>query len=282
MTVQIAQPRVQSGSTAPREMPEISQPSVDLRRLEWDTDFFGATMGEITLAPLGASGRADVGAESLDIELRALLTQAAGEGYRHLIFRIPADRHPVIWAAERADFRLVDVGIDSTFSLRSAATSEAPPMLPVRAARTDDLPRLQEIAGDAFAHSRFTADPFFSDEQTRAFYERWIANLAGGLAQAVLVCDLAGEVAGFVSCALKAEEGRIPLIATAATRRHHGIGRGLVSAALQWFAGAGAQVVRVKTQASNYAALALYHRAGFTVSSAELTFSITPASMARA
>jgi len=262
-------------------MPE-SSPSADLHLLEWDTNFFGAAMGEIRLAHVDASGRSSVGAESLHIELQALLAQAAAEGYRHLIFRIPADRHAVIWAAERAGFRLVDVGLDSTFSFPSASIPEPPPMLPVRAARPDDLPRLKEISGDAFAQSRFTADPFFSDEQTRAFYERWIANLAGGLAQAVLVCDLAGEVAGFVSCALKAEEGRIPLIATAATRRHHGIGRGLVSAALQWFAGAGAQVVRVKTQASNYAALALYHRAGFTVSSAELTFSITPASMARA
>jgi hypothetical protein len=38
---------------------------------------------------------------------------------------------------------------------------------------------------------------------------------------------------------------------------------------------------RVKTQAHNYQALALYHRAGFAVSQTELTFSTAPSPLIR-
>jgi ribosomal protein S18 acetylase RimI-like enzyme len=74
---------------------------------------------------------------------------------------------------------------------------------------------------------------------------------------------------------MSGDEGRIPLIATQAGYRRRGVGQGLVSAALRWFAEAGARVAHVKTQSVNYPALALYHRAGFAVNKSELTFSVT-------
>jgi ribosomal protein S18 acetylase RimI-like enzyme len=141
--------------------------------------------------------------------------------------------------------------------------------------RADEVEALCELAGDAFALSRFAVDPFFSSAQAQAFFRQWTRNLCTGLAQAVLVGDLDGAPAGFVSCALAGEEGRIPLIATDARHRRRGLGRALVGAALRWFAGAGAPVVHVKTQAANYPALALYQRSGFTTSRTELTFSAT-------
>jgi ribosomal protein S18 acetylase RimI-like enzyme len=145
--------------------------------------------------------------------------------------------------------------------------------VPIRDARGDDVSVLRELAADSFRLSRFSADPFFSAEQVRDFHREWVTNLCSGLAQAVLVCELDGELAGFISCALSDREGRIPLIATSAEHRRRGVASGLVGAALRWFADVGATVVHVKTQSINYPALALYHRAGFTVSTSELTFS---------
>jgi dTDP-4-amino-4,6-dideoxy-D-galactose acyltransferase len=245
-----------------------------IRPLDWDTAFFGSTMGVLELAPSPDAPDDLSRANLLEFDIRAELAQAQAQGYRHLIARVPSADLPTAWAVEQAGFRLVDIGLDSTFAFATARLPAAP-AVPIRSARLEDLPALRGLAADAFRLSRFSADPFFSDEQVRAFHREWVKNLYGGLAQAVLVCELGGSMAGFVTCAMTGDEGRIPLIATHHGYRRRGVGRGLVSAALRWFAEAGARVAHVKTQSVNYPALALYHRAGFAISTSELTFSVT-------
>jgi dTDP-4-amino-4,6-dideoxy-D-galactose acyltransferase len=244
-----------------------STAAVELRRLEWDTDFFGALMGKIERV-------AAANAETLEHDLRRVLDAARTEGYAHLIFRADGSDLESADAAARAGMRLVDVGIDSTFTHGRAPLPALSTELAVRPAVPEDLPVMRELAASAFTLSRFSADPFFSDTQVQDFHRQWVTNLCNGLAQAVLVCEVEGRPAGFVSCAMNDDEGRIPLIATDGAHRRLGLGRALVAASLHWFAGAGARVSHVKTQAHNYPALGLYHRAGFNVSHAELTYSI--------
>jgi dTDP-4-amino-4,6-dideoxy-D-galactose acyltransferase len=244
-----------------------STAAVELRRLDWDTDFFGALMGKIERV-------AAANAETLEHDLRRVLDAARTEGYAHLIFRADGSDLESADAAARAGMRLVDVGIDSTFTHGRAPLPALSTELAVRPAVPEDLPVMRELAASAFTLSRFSADPFFSDTQVQDFHRQWVTNLCNGLAQAVLVCEVEGRPAGFVSCAMNDDEGRIPLIATDGAHRRLGLGRALVAASLHWFAGAGARVSHVKTQAHNYPALGLYHRAGFNVSHAELTYSI--------
>jgi ribosomal protein S18 acetylase RimI-like enzyme len=254
---------------------------VAVRLLDWDTAFFSARMGVIdrdhsAVVAGSAPDREHLAAE-LARDLADLLVDARAEGFAHLIFRAPADDLAAAWAAERAGLRLVDVGIDSAIPLgrATAALSEPDTAVTIRPAHSADVAALQELAAEAFVLSRFSADPFFSPVQVKAFHRQWVANLCAGLAQAVLVCEVDRAVAGFVSCALRGDEGRIPLIATDSRHRRRGAGGALVAAALRWFADAGARIVYVKTQAHNYPALALYGRAGFTAANTELTFSIT-------
>jgi len=230
-------------------------------------------MGVLELAPAPEAPDQPSQANLLEYDIRAALTQAQARRYQHLIVRVPAEDLPSIWAVEQAGFRLVDLGVDSTFTF-TATPLPAPPSIDIRPARSADLSTMRELAADAFRLSRFSADPFFSVEQVKDFHREWVKNLYDGLAQAVLVCELDGVLAGFVSCAMSGDEGRIPLIATQHGYRRRGVGRGLVSAALGWFAAASARVAHVKTQSVNYPALALYHRAGFAISKSELTFSI--------
>jgi ribosomal protein S18 acetylase RimI-like enzyme len=249
---------------------------VALRRLDWDTEFFGVLMGTLALTdawpPAGAPAAR---AAALAADVRAALAEAARAGYAHLIFRVPAEDLAAAWGAAEAGLRLVDIGVDSTFAVEHAPALPAPHPA-VRPARPDDLPALQAIAADSFVFSRFAADPFFTPAQVRAFHRQWITNLCAGLADTVLVFEAEGEAVGFVSCARMGGAGRIPLIATHARLRRAGVGRALVTAALRWFAAAGVSAVHVKTQAQNYPALALYHRLGFTISKTDLTFSVMP------
>jgi dTDP-4-amino-4,6-dideoxy-D-galactose acyltransferase len=247
----------------------------ELHRLEWDTGFFGAPMAAIVPVSGVEPPRDGWQAGGVEKSLTVLLEQARTQGYAHVIFRTTSEDQAAIWGAEGAGLRLVDVGVDSSFDVSQAGSPGPAPELAIRPARADDLPALRELAGSAFVLSRFAADPFFTSEEVIRFHEQWITNLYNGLAQAVLVCELERGLAGFVTCALNGDQGRIPLIATRADYRRRGVGRALVAAALHWFAAAGARAAHVKTQAHNYPALALYHRAGFVVSKTELTFSIT-------
>lgn len=241
---------------------------LELRPLDWDSTFFGARMGAIVLARQSSTA-------SLVSELRGLLLDARAARYRHLIFRVSVGDEVAIHAAEYAGLRLVDVALDSIVSFRRLPLPARTWDARIRRACAEDLPSLRELASTAFVLSRFATDPFFTPEQASNLHREWITNLFYGLAQIVLVYEVEDAVRGFVSCALERIEGRIPLIAVAADQRGRGAGRALIATSLQWFAAAGADSVRVKTQANNYPALALYHRSGFTVERAELTYTVT-------
>jgi ribosomal protein S18 acetylase RimI-like enzyme len=201
--------------------------------------------------------------------LDALASRAADEGFAHLTYRPPVNDWGAVHGVEQAGWSLVDVGLD--FVTRQLKSNQ-PADSTVRRSRDDDLPALRELAATAFVHSRFAADPFFSEAEVEAFHRQWVTNLHNGLAQAVLVSVDAGDVTGFVSCSLLGSAGRIPLIAVKDGRRGAGIGKSLVQAALAWFSASGAAEVRVKTQAANTPAVGLYERAGFVLERLELTF----------
>lgn len=252
-------------------MPDRAFGAFELRRLDWDTTHFGRKMGVLAFT----LSKAEMGHASLAGDLRLALAEAAADGYAHLILRAPAEQLTVARAAEAGGLRLVDVSVDlaTTVAARHTIT---PIGSEVRAATPADLDVLRSIAETAFERSRFSTDPFFSDDQVVGFHRQWITNLCDGLAKAVLVAESSDEIVGFTSCAVQADGiGRIPLIATSESHRRQGVGRTLVESSLRWFSAAGLKTVRVKTQASNYPALAMYHRAGFTVAASELTFSVT-------
>jgi len=250
--------------------PDRALGPVELRRLDWDTNFFGRKMGVLELLEPEISSRA---VERVARDLRLGLREAAADGYAHLILRLPAKDTNAIRAAEQAGMRVVDIGVDLVVRLPGPrGASLVGPI--VRPASQQDLVALQDIAGDAFELSRFAADPFFSGEEVAAFYRRWISNLCDGLAAEVLVAHANDEIAGFVSCSLQSKaSGRIPLIATSDAHRRQGVGRALVDASLRWFAAAGLREVFVKTQVANYSALALYQSCGFRVALAEVVLS---------
>jgi ribosomal protein S18 acetylase RimI-like enzyme len=211
----------------------------------------------------------------LAADLRLALSEAADDGYAHLIMRVPTEQLRVARIAEQCGLRLVDVAVDLTTAItgRRGITAVGPR---VRPAVPGDVDALRAIAESAFEFSRFAADPFFSVEDVAGFYRQWITNLCDGLAKAVLVAEASDEIAGFSTCSVQDDgTGRIPLIATSDAHRRQGVARALIDASLRWFAAAGIKTARVKTQAANYPALALYHSAGFTVAAAELTYSAT-------
>jgi ribosomal protein S18 acetylase RimI-like enzyme len=246
---------------------------VEVRGLDWETAFFGAPMGAlIKVAQPDESGLLPQ-SNALAHELRSALREAELDGYRHLSYRVDAKDLPAIWAAERTGLRLMDVAVDLSYRFGSPLSL---PQRAVRAGTPDDVPAMRAMTRGAFGLTRFAVDPFFTPEQVDDFYATWATNLFNGLAEYVVVADIDGQLAGFVSCKLSENgQGRIPLVATASQFQRRGIARDLLAAALAWFSDNGCTLAHVKTQAANSAAAALYERAGFTLSHTELTFTTT-------
>ena len=262
-------------ASATRSAISISDPALGraaLRRLDWDSDFFGGSFGVVEgVEPVEGAGRA----AAVEALLAALLDEARVERYDHLILRVPGDDAAMVHGAERAGLRLVDVGVDFVYHFDHEVRRPRPSPPGVRPWQESDLAALQEMAGTVFTYSRFGADPHFTPEQEEAFHRKWITNLCNGLAREVLVYETDGAVAGFISCAVNGDEGRVPLVASAATHRRRGAGRAMIDGTLDWFRMAGVRAVFVKTQAGNVPAVNLYERAGFVLDRCELTLSIS-------
>jgi len=261
-----------TAAAQPGRVPDRLFAGIELRKLDWDSTFFGRKMGMLVPAQewLGRRGEA-----SLAGDLRHAIEESADDGYEHVLLRVPATEVRMARAAETAGLRLVDVAVD--LSIRLIPTlAKVELSSGVRRATAADLPTLQDIAQGAFRISRFASDPFFTMTESDAMYREWITNLYNGPAGCVLVAHALDEAVGFTSCAVQADgSGRIPLIATSDAHRRQGIGRALVDSSLSWFAGQGIQRAWVKTQVSNHPALALYARSGFAIAASELIFTAT-------
>ncbi len=150
-----------------------------------------------------------------------------------------------------------------------------PPNTVIRLARSEDLADLQAIARTAHVDSRFFSDSHFPRRLAEKLYTTWITLECEGRAKRVLVAvSPADRPLGYVSCHVDPNRasGQIGLSGVSREARGRGIGSNLVLAALDWFAGQGAQKVAVVTQGKNIAAQRLYQRCGFVTQDLQLWY----------
>lgn len=232
-----------------------------VERLEWDSNFFGfpiARLWPVRLTP--ALG---------DLAER----RCAELGIRCLYFLCDS-AHPASAAlAEASGFQLVDTRVTLALQFPVAPSRSHGASVPIRSALPADLPALREIAGDAFGQSRFYADPHFTREAASRLYKVWIEKSCAGFAEAVLVAEVGGQAAGFITCHLPSPgRGRIGLVGVEKSHAGHGLGQALVTRAIEWFGARGTDRVDVVTQNRNQQALRLYQGCGFSTARVEHWF----------
>ena len=223
------------------------------RLLEWDSAFWGVTVGRVEDDRLSeaTSGRLDEWVRAHSVDCVYLLLRA--------------DDSPSLAAAQETGFRLVDVRLELE---RGVDVHEG--VGAVRAHHEEDLPALRAIARTAYDGTRFFADPGFPDERCRDLYETWIAESCAGWADVVLVAERGGSVAGYVTCDRDGGGAVIRLIGVAAADREKGVGADLVFGALGWAAEKGATRLTVVTQGGNVPGQRLFQRLGFRTASVGL------------
>lgn len=131
-----------------------------------------------------------------------------------------------------------------------------------------------DIATAALRQDRYHADPAIDDRIADAIKAAWVSNNLAGRAEMTLVArDEAGCIVGFNQLLRSGSMAVIDLIAVDPSAQQRGYGRALVAAGLSAYGGH-ADTMRVGTQATNAASLALYRSVGFQEARRESTYHI--------
>jgi ribosomal protein S18 acetylase RimI-like enzyme len=246
---------------------------VEIKRLSWDSDFFGIEVFGSWVHDLPDAGTLipslrDTGAGLVYIFLQQNLDRLHGQLLAHgaVLYdeKITYAKAPEPGAPEPGgslpggSLPGVSLPGGSRPYPGSGDIIEA-----YRGPLTDDLLRLSYLAGH---ESRFRKDPRLSGS-FETLYRLWITNsLNGSVADRVFVCRTEEGIRGMVTCKIGGDgQGSIGLIATDASCQGRGIGRRLVRMAEEYCSAKGATALSVVTQASNTQACRFYENAGFTV-----------------
>ena len=120
--------------------------------------------------------------------------------------------------------------------------------------------------------TRFYYDGHFSVEAADRLYETWIERSCTGYADAVLVAERDGQLAGYITCDLHDSYGQIGLLGVGEGWQGQGIGSTLINGALHWLSTRGVDKVQVVTQGRNLRAQRVYQRCGFVSAQLELWY----------
>ncbi len=121
----------------------------------------------------------------------------------------------------------------------------------------------QDIDGLLMLAARFVEAPHWS----RPSYEQILLPApAFGVARCAFVALSDSNLAGFavVSWLTQETAAEVEGLVVDEKYRRQGIGSALIGACIAWAVNAGASSIRLEVRASNVAALALYHRSGFS------------------
>jgi len=180
---------------------------------------------------------------------------------------------PAIELFSAAGFRPVEVLLTYDAPLPAAAVMPAG----VRTAVESDIADCRAVAAASFRFDRFHTDTVIDHATADSLKAQWVENALRGRADAVLVAEREGTIAGFNACLLTPGAAVIDLIAVRPHAQGAGIGRMLVSGAFAHFAGR-APVLRVGTQEDNHASCRLYESFGMEVVRRQVTLHWTPGS----
>lgn len=222
---------------------------MEIRALQWDSDFFGLRIG-----------RADLQTKADAFELRAVHEELKRQYDLLYIF----DANAVGFEANGA--QLVDEKILYSKPCEPrkqyAEVSFYQGTIP-----SDDLYRLALVSG---GYSRFKLDERLPKGSYERLYNRWIENACpkvGTNKQILLFKDVQNVARGMITIDYQGELGHIGLVAVDTDVQHQGIGGKIMSTLDGYLFERGIKTLEVPTQKANSDACRWYEKNGFTIQS---------------
>lgn len=228
-----------------------------IRRLDWDSEFFGFAVAEFNSA---RDGGKDVG---------AAVEAARDKGVALLVYSVPAGTNVSLPdKAHHVDTRHTYV---CDFSRIAFGAPKAAPLIAFHEGR-DPSPEFDRLGVMSGQHSRFFADPLFPRPAAEALYIAWMRRaLSREFGDHVLVArEKGGEIAAMYSGRIDKEGFGVPdLMAVDPRLRGKSLGEGFFKTSMLHYRDRGILKGRLRSQGRNAFARAIYERLGWTLAARE-------------
>jgi len=253
-----------------------------LTRLEFDSDLFH--MEEARLEPLLVPDyRGPLTGDVLE-EAAAFTAKILNVAWRqidHITAPVKASDAFGLIVLQRGGFTMSDTIVVHGLDLSTLAGS--PSLASIREATDDDVDELEEIAAACFGSraynaNRFNCDPAFEPAAVESLYRQWISkSVRGVLADRILVQEVDGELAGFITVSIDLDHAtaNIPLNAVAPAHQGRGVYTALVKAALTELKEMDVSTVEIRTQLPNLAVHRTWQRLGSVIVDTYHTLSLS-------
>jgi len=194
-----------------------------------------------------------------------------------LVARCSHSDYHAVRLALASGFLLTDTLICYAKQLRDEPAVTGGGRVVVRQHDAPDRKAIESIAGDAFADycGHYHNDPRLDRGACTEVYVSWARRscLSQEIADEVLIAELGGRIAGFITLKLEDEAlGRIVLNAVHPEVQRKGVYSSLLSHALRWFYRQDVRHVVTATQVANISVQKVWCRQGFEPSGGLYTF----------
>lgn len=227
--------------------------------LEWDSNFFGVRIARLTCEFLTEEivNLAFLWCRENNIECLFFLADSSGK--------------KTIDLAEKNKFKLTDIRITLEKYLTDHSASDY--QKNIASASHKDVSQLKQIASANHRDSRFYYDGNFLREKCDELFATWIEKSCEGFADIVLTAKTGDIVNGYITCSVDENRvGNIGLVGVNPVSQGKGVGKILITSALNWFAENKAEKITVVTQGRNVKAQRLYQKNGFVIDSLKLWY----------
>lgn len=234
-----------------------------ITKLEWDSNFFGFNVAYLSCMHL---------TENIMHRIEKFVSR---EKIRLVEYLCNCHNAKSVRLAERCGFHFVDIRLTYRLDLNKAQFScNKIERMKLCESKKADVHILKQIASNSYVESRYYFDRHFTLEQCQRFYEDWISkSMKGNFDDIVFVAEIAGKIAGFISCKQQFKGiGKIGLVGIAPEFQGRGIGKHLIQKSIDWFKDKKLSCVDVVTQGRNYAGQRLYQAAGFKTKTVQLWY----------
>jgi len=247
-----------------------------VRKLEWDSNFFGLNIGKLEFFEFGPSASNVILVDTIVKEAKPHLDQQLAElGIDHLSVQVDTKDVVSLQVFQGLGFKIMDTIACYVLDLRPVPVSTKSG-LPISDAVDLDIEKMKKIAGECFADisvnaNRFNSDPFIPLDKTLEMYQAWATkSVSGELADATLVYKDAEDLKGFITISkpskFDSDNGMklfsIPLNAVDVRHHNKGVYQSLVSEAIKRAALMGAEWLEIRTQLSNQAVHRVWQKMG--------------------
>jgi dTDP-4-amino-4,6-dideoxy-D-galactose acyltransferase len=233
-----------------------------IKRLAWDSDFFGFNVAYLSCMHL---------TDNIYARIERFIQQHQIKLVEYLC---NCHDSRSVNVAEKNGFHFADIRLTFARKLGEAAVAQLPAGIGFKKAGQKDIARLRKISSGIYKDSRYFFDQKFDPLKAREFYQNWVEKGVLGTFDHECWClyDANGPFA-FCTIRYGARSGAsIGLFGMAARYQGRGLGKQLLSLVFNVLREKGIANVSVVTQGRNYAAQRLYQSVGFKTKTTQLWY----------